>query len=193
MKHDHVKGLLKLVSEGDENAFKQLFDIHRNTIYSIAFTFTKSVELSHEVVQDVFLKVWLRRATLNDIQNFSAYLFAVIWNHVYKVLKQIAQNYKTTVHLIDDELLVTNDVADLLLEKEYDLLLQKAVDRLPNQQQKVYKLMKDHGLKRHEVACELNLQPETVKFHLAQAMKNIRSFCMLYFTTYILLFFSLAQ
>jgi RNA polymerase sigma-70 factor (family 1) len=193
MEPDCEKTLLKQVSEGDENAFKQLFQNYRNTIYSIAFTFTKSVELSEEIVQDVFLKVWLRRATLNDIQNFRAYLFAVTRNHVYKVLKQIAQNYKTTVHLVDDELFVTDDIADLLLEKEYSSLLQRAVDRLPNQQQTVYKLIRDQGLKRQEVACQLNLKPETVKFHMAQAIKNIRSFCLLHLTSYILLFLSLTQ
>jgi RNA polymerase sigma-70 factor (family 1) len=193
MEQDCEKALLKQVSAGDENAFRQLFEHHRNTIYSIAFTFTKSVELSEEIVQDVFLKVWLRRATLNDIQHFRPYLFAVTRNYVYKVLKQISQNHKATVHLVDDELFVTNDIADLLIEKEYNLLLQRAVDRLPNQQQTVYKLIRDQGLKRHEVACQLNLKPETVKFHMAQAIKNIRSFCMLHLNSSILLFFCLTQ
>jgi DNA-binding NarL/FixJ family response regulator len=44
----------------------------------------------------------------------------------------------------------------------------------------VYRLMKNEGFKRDEVANQLDLQPETVKFHLAQAMKNIRAFCSIH-------------
>jgi RNA polymerase sigma-70 factor (ECF subfamily) len=66
------------------------------------------------------------------------------------------------------------------MEKEYNSLLQNAIDRLPSQQRQVYYLIKDQGLKRIEVAHQLQIQPETVKFHLTQAMKNIRAFCMLH-------------
>ncbi len=186
---DHA--LLKQISEGDENAFKKLFTIHRDAIYTIAFTFAKSVELSEEIVQDVFLKIWLMRANLTDIQNFNAYLFVITRNHVYQVLKQTAQNYKTTLTPVGDHLLADKNTADLVLEKEYSLLLQKAIARLPNQQREVYTLIRDHGLKRNEVAFQLNLQPETVKFHLAQAMKNIRSFCMLHLSLLMLFLCSL--
>ena len=58
--------------------------------------------------------------------------------------------------------------------------MKNAIDRLPNQQKQVYHLVKDQGLKRIEVANQLHIQPETVKFHLTQAMKNIRAFCMLH-------------
>jgi RNA polymerase sigma-70 factor (ECF subfamily) len=191
MTHHCEKSLLKQVSEGDENAFKNLFNIHRDSIYSVAFTFVKSVELAEEIVQDVFLKIWLRREGLTDIQNFKAYLFVITRNHVYKVLKQIAQDYKTTLSAVEDHLLADNDAVDLVMEKEYSLLLQRAIARLPNQQREVYTLIRDHGLKRNEVACQLNLQPETVKFHLAQAMKNIRSFCMLHLNSFIIILFCL--
>jgi RNA polymerase sigma-70 factor (ECF subfamily) len=59
-------------------------------------------------------------------------------------------------------------------------LLRNAIDRLPNQQKQVYQLIKEQKLKREEVADLLHLQPDTVKFHLAQAMKNIRNFCAPY-------------
>ena len=73
-------------------------------------------------------------------------------------------------------------------------MLRKAIDRLPSQQKQVYQLMKEGHLKRHEVAHQLRIQPETVKYHLAQAMKNIRAFCMLHlgiFTGIIIILFRL--
>lgn len=174
------KELLELIAKGDEYAFVKLFAHYRDKIYSIAFKLTKSDVIAEEIVQDVFLKIWIKRANLFEIQNFGAYLFIVTRNDVYKVLKGIARNYKNTLLKDNDQSFATFDTTDVIIEKEYILLLQKAIDRLPNQQKQVYYLIKDQGLKRDEVAHQLNIQPETVKFHLAQAMKNIRAYCMLY-------------
>ena len=180
------KELMTLVSRGDELAFASLFEHYRNRIYGIAFKLTHSTTIAEEIVQDVFLKIWLKRADLMEIQNFSAYLFIVTRNDVYKVLKQIARDFKTTLLTDENQSLANNaSTADLLVEKEYSLLLKKAIDRLPNQQKQVYTLIKEQGLKREEVAGLLHLQPETIKFHLAQAMKNIRAFCMPHLNLYI--------
>lgn len=179
------KNLLELISEGDESAFTKLFDFYKNRIYSIAVKITKSDIISEEIVQDVFLKIWLKRIQLNSIRNFSAYLFIITRNSAYKVLKSFARTYNITS--IDEELksAFPDDAADLLIEKERNALLIKAIERLPSQQQQVYHLIKDEGLTRNEVANHLGIQPETVKFHLAQAQKNIRAFCMLYLDIFI--------
>ncbi|MEO8962042.1 MAG: sigma-70 family RNA polymerase sigma factor [Ginsengibacter sp.] len=186
------ENLLALIAEGDEVAFTKLFALYRDRIYSIAFKITHSTTASEEIVQDVFLKIWLRKDRLIEIQNFSAYLLMVTRNTVYKSLKRIAKNYEVTILTEKDHLVADSDSADLLMEKEYNLLLQKAIQRLPNQQKEVYQYIREKGLKREEAASLLHLSPETVKFHLAQAMKNIRTFCLIHldmfvgFTIYIL-------
>jgi RNA polymerase sigma-70 factor (ECF subfamily) len=177
--------LLAFIAQGDELAFTRLFDNYRDRIYSIAFRIIHSTTIAEEIVQDVFLKIWLRRARLIEVQNFNAYLFVVTRNHVYKALKQIAKNYELTAFTEKDLLAGDNDSAGLVMEKEYDSLLQKAIDRLPNQQKKVYQYIKEKGLKREEAAGLLHLSPETVKYHLAEAMKNIRTFCMLHLDIFI--------
>ena len=177
--------LLAFIANGDELAFTRLFDNYRDRIYSIAFRITHSTTIAEEIVQDVFLKIWLRRGRLVEIENFNAYLFVITRNHVYKTLKQIAKNYELTAITEKDQLADTNDSAYLVMEKEYNFLLQKAIDRLPSQQKKVYQYIKEKGLKREEAAGLLHLSPETVKYHLAEAMKNIRAFCMLYLDLFV--------
>jgi len=187
--------LLDLIAKGDEFAFSRLFELYRNRVYSIAFKITKSNVIAEEIVQDVFLKIWQARHKLNDVQNFSAYLFVITKHDVYKVLKGIARSYKISLLSDENESLSDNSTSDMFMEKEYNRVLQNAIDRLPNQQKQVYYLIKDQGLKRDEVAHKLHIQPETVKFHLAQAMKNIRAVCMLYlgitiiFTIFVFRFF----
>jgi RNA polymerase sigma-70 factor (ECF subfamily) len=174
------KELLALIAEGDESSFAKLFNYYRDWIYTIAYKLTHSTSIAEEIVQDIFLKIWLRRTDLVNVQDFRAYLFIVTRNDVFRTLKQIARNYKVFLLTDEDQLLANNDSADLIMGKEYYSLLKRSIDRLPNQQRQVYNLIKDQGLKRDEVAELLHLQPETVKFHLAEAMKNIRTFCMLH-------------
>jgi RNA polymerase sigma factor (sigma-70 family) len=83
--------------------------------------------------------------------------------------------------LIDeDQLLAANDTFDIVINEKYNEILKNAIDHLPNQQKRVYRLIKGMGLKLDEVANQLQIRPETVKFHLAQAMKNIKVFCTHY-------------
>jgi RNA polymerase sigma-70 factor (ECF subfamily) len=172
--------ILLLVSHGDEMAFRELFEHYQNKLYSISMRLTRSATLSEEIVEDVFLKIWLKRNDLTEIQNFSAYLFVITRNRVYKTLKQIAKNYQTVILTEDDKISANENIEDYLLDKEYSSVLHEAVTRLPQKQKEVYSLIKEQGLKRDEAAYVLNLKPETIKSHLAEAMKNIRSYCTLY-------------
>lgn len=184
--------IIQLIAKSDENAFAQLFDHYRNKIYTVALKLTRSTTVAEEIVEDVFLKIWLRRTALNEIENFSAYLYTIARNETYKILKQIAKNYKIVLLTENDHSLDDNNTEEYLIGREFTSLLQKAIDRLPHQQKQVYQLMKEGDLKRGEIAELLQIKPETVKFHLAQAMKNIRSYCMCYLNSIIsfLLFFS---
>lgn len=173
-------GLLQAVAGGDEKAFSDLFHLFRNKVYAIAFKVTASEAMAEEVLLDVFLKVWLKREQLPQIEHFTAWLFTVTRNHIFNLLKQAAlQMHPAPLAEQEDYALTYSDnPAAILQEKEYRKVLQQAVDRLPPQQKKVYRLIKEHGLKREEAAVELNLSPETVKRHLSDAMQFIRMYCV---------------
>jgi RNA polymerase sigma-70 factor (ECF subfamily) len=175
--------VISLIIQGDENAFATFFHHYKNRIYGLALKLTHSTTIAEEIVQKVFLKIWLKRADLMEIQNIQAYLFTIARNDVYKVLKQIAKNYQNV--LLTEEIVTENNSENYVMEKEYSTLLRKAIDHLSHQQKQVYTLIKEQGLKREEAAAFLQLHPETVKSHLAQAMKNIRNFCLLHLQVFI--------
>ena len=170
--------LLKLVAEGDRNAFTQIYNNYRNKIYSIAFELTESTTVSEEIVQDVFLKIWVKRDSLHEVEHFRAYLFTITRNYVFTALKRIARKESIEVSAVQDAPLYDHDTEDRVLNNEYTRILQAAIDRLPEQQKQVYNLIKKEGLKREEAAAALHLSPETVKTHLAQAMRSIRTYCL---------------
>ncbi|HEY8898417.1 MAG TPA: RNA polymerase sigma-70 factor [Niastella sp.] len=170
--------LLRLVAEGDRNAFTQIYNNYRNKIYSIAFELTESKTVAEEIVQDTFLKIWVKREMLPGVEHFRAYLFTITRNYVFTALKRIARKESIEVSAIQDAPLYDHDTEDRVLNNEYTRILQAAIDRLPEQQKQVYNLIKKEGLKREEAAAALHLSPETVKTHLAQAMRSIRTYCL---------------
>ncbi|WP_205508880.1 RNA polymerase sigma factor [Longitalea arenae] len=170
--------LLKLVAEGNKNAFTEIYNNYRHKIYSIAYELTDSTGVAEEIVQDVFLKVWVKRDTLPEVTHFRAYLFTITRNYVFTALKRIARKESIEVNAMEGTPFYHHDTEDRVLNKEYTRILQAAIDRLPEQQKQVYNLIKKEGLKREEAAAALQLSAETVKSHLAQAMRSIRTYCL---------------
>lgn len=181
---------MDLIAKGDETAFATLFDHYRNRIYSSAWKLSRSPVVAEEIVQNVFLKIWLNRTGLTSINNFSAYLFVITRNEVYLALNRIARNCKIRTLLSKEQVSEDNDNERRFMDREYQNVLQKAIERLPVQQKRVYKLMKEEGLKREEAASLLRIHPETVKTHLAQAVKSVRTYCLLHLHLINILVFS---
>jgi len=167
-----IKSLLLCVSEGDENAFNVLFRAYYPRISSFAMRLTRSEITAQETVQEVFIKIWLKRNALRSINNFDAYLFAIVRNHVYNILRRQALEIQARTLLQSEMNIAVSGEEDPLFEKKQ--LLRRVIDGLPLQQRKVLQLCRLQGLKYQEAAELLNISQLTVKAHLQQALRNIR-------------------
>lgn len=168
--------LLSLVAEGDEKAFRQLFDHYESKIYSVALRITKSSVNAEELLQDIFLRVWLRRDQLSGIRDFDAYLFTIARNEAYKALKKIAIEKKRSGGALSDDLLLYHtETEEAITMQDYTAVLRNAVEKLPPQQKQVYQLIREQGLTREQAAGMMHISSETVKTHLERAMKTIRA------------------
>jgi RNA polymerase sigma-70 factor (family 1) len=168
------KQLLIQVASGDECAFRQLFMAHHQQLGVHMFRITNSAELAEEVVQDVFLKIWLTRETLVGVDNFRAYLFVISKNHALNCLKKLAKERIQIRKL--EESSIEALIADGADTDMYYNLLDEAIDQLPPQQQKVYLLSRHGRLKYAEIADQLELSRETVKKYLQIATVSITEY-----------------
>ncbi|MCA5006247.1 RNA polymerase sigma factor [Sphingobacterium bovistauri] len=171
--------LLHRVSLGDEIAFRKLFDAFHPNVYTTVFRITNDEYIAEDVVQDTFLKVWMNRVDLDEIENFEGWLYTIARNITFNILKK-GKNYKQYLAEEGESSLLriySNTDYDVQ-DKDFQNLLQKAIHRLPPKQQQTYKLLKEQYLKRKEVAQILNVSPETVKYNIDQAMKSIRAYCL---------------
>lgn len=185
---DHTeKKLLAQIARNDAEAFGRLFYLYKDKIYSIAYKISGSTQLAEEVVQDIFMKVWLKRSDLTEISNFPAWLNTVTSNHLFSLLKRRVAKEKREVSLESIQMLAITNTENDILQRDTEAVLNKAISSLPAQQNKVYKLIKVYGFKKEEVASQLNLSPETVKVHLTKAIKSIRAYCVNHMDLFLLL------
>jgi len=164
------------VSEGDEYAFRQLFDQYRNKIFSIAWKITGVKSAAEDVVQEVFIKLWMNKEKLAEVENFNAYLNTITRNHIFNNLRKVAYEQTFLEDLIRQQSVNTIDVSDPVLYNELQNLVHRAIQQLTPQQKKVFQLSRTDGLKHAEIAARLNLSRSTVKDHIVEALRSIRTF-----------------
>jgi RNA polymerase sigma-70 factor (ECF subfamily) len=166
--------LLNKIAEGNEQAFTEIFHHYRNKIYSYSLKMLQSEEVAKEVTQEVFMKLWITRAKLIEVSCLDAFLFTIARNHCFNLLKRSALERKVGARLAKASIL-DNHTEQTIYFNEYRRLLEKAIAGLPPRQKEVYLLSYVEGLKREEVARQMDISQETVKSQLALAVKYIRT------------------
>ncbi len=170
------KDLLIQVSNGDEKAFKDLFSCYYQKLFYI-FCFTKSKQVAEELVMDVFLKIWLGREIIPQIEKFDAFLFRVAHNKSIDFLRSVARDPQFKDLLWETIQMANNDEADSsILTREYETKLREAISLLSPQRKKVYQLSREQDLTHDQIASELNLSKHTINNHIVEAQRFIRNY-----------------
>lgn len=167
--------LLKRIAEDDERSFRIIFERYKKRFYIAAIKMTYSTDVSEEIVQDVFVSIWDRRSLLAEVKNPSGYLFTMLYNNIYAYLKKIAAEKRMKARFGEQANEGEYSMEEKLYEKEISQLVHKLIQQLPPRQQQVYVLSKHEGLSRNEIAQRLQLSPHTVKNHLQEAIKFMRT------------------
>lgn len=167
--------LLLLISQDDEDAFKRLFKQERVRVFHFIFKITKSREVSEEIVMDVFMKIWMNRQILTDVQHFPSFLFQVAKNKALDFLRKAAKD-KILQELIWDEIQSISDLRsdDELRCKELQAEMNTAINKLSPQRQTVFRLSREQHMTHDQIAAHLNISKNTVKNHMIDALRLVR-------------------
>lgn len=171
--------LLQEIAAGNEAAFKILFETRREKLYNYLFRITKSREISEEIVIDVFLKLWIGRELLKEIDNLDGFLYKVAYNKALDFFRIASRNIRLQ-KLITREMEYDRErvrEADYdLLENEYREILDHAIGQLSPQKRLIFSLSRKNGLSHDEIARQLHLSRNTVRNTIAGSLRSIRQF-----------------
>jgi RNA polymerase sigma-70 factor (family 1) len=181
MRSSDEKELLGRFAAGDDRAFSQIYHRYNDVIFSAAMLYVKDSHSAHDVVQQVFVKIWEKRARMADVESFEGYVVVISRNLILDQFRRRSVEARKIAELAERrrDSIVSNTSA-LAEDNEYTRLLQAAVNGLPPQQKKIYLLTHEEDLSYQRTAAILGLSKFTVKRHLELARRYVRNYVTQY-------------
>ena len=166
--------LQKIQFLDDQTSFKQLYQLLFFKLYQFAYSFVQSKESAEEVVNDVFLGVWQKRKTLDTINNINVYLYVAVKNASLNYLRKKKLNVPLSLNdLAVHHLRVTSNPESMMITRELESSIRKAIEQLPPKCKIIFKMIKYDGLSYKEVAAILGISVKTVDTQLYIALKKL--------------------
>jgi RNA polymerase sigma-70 factor (family 1) len=156
-----------------DRQFTGIVHAHSTRLFYLAYQITKNRQVAEDIVQEAFLKLWQHRTKIIP-GNHGGWLRKVVSNLGYKHIRRASVQFKIFNSLQSENKNYYSDVEERLIKKENDELFNNIFNRLPRKQQIVYHLSREKGLRRNEIASQLNLSPNTVKVHLSRALQFMK-------------------
>lgn len=165
--------ILKQLSNGSQQAFRRLYDLHGAPIYQLAFHILKDEKRAEEIVQDTFLQLWDNRSKLLIEKNVKAYLYVICRNASFNKLKQYKREQQLFTPFLDEhrdsEIFQQDDSA----VQELTEVIEQILSKLPDRQQLIFRMCRLEGLSHKEIAEQLAISIQTVKNQMVTAQRFI--------------------
>lgn len=171
------KELFFSIAEGDEAAFRQLFHLYMPRLYPMILKVTKIESVTEDIIQETFLKLWINRDKLPEIENPWSWLSQIAYYQAFTFLRKKVIHEKA-IDRISGKVhadALRNATEETITLKAMQRLIAEAITKMPGQQKKVYLLSREQGLKIPEIASKLALSEQSVKNTLVRALKFIRA------------------
>jgi RNA polymerase sigma-70 factor (ECF subfamily) len=183
------QNLFLQLKSGSKEAFRTLFDRYGLRIHRFALGYLKSDHDAEELVQEVFLKLWDKRESLDSSKNTKGFIFKIAVNAIYdfirrKNIQKAFQEFAIQNPANSDETWHEVVYNDMLAQ------MNQLISQMPEQRQKVFKLSREDGLSNDEISQKLGLSKRTIENQLYRATAFLKKNLPLD-SVPVLLFFSL--
>lgn len=159
-----------------EELFSEIFREHEQRLYTLAVRLTKSDQIAKDIIQEVFMKLWEHRHAIHTIHNKEAWLYRLTENKVIDFLRKASADDRLKKMIWDHLQQIANETEQYVEAKEYNQVIQKAIEQLPAQRRLIYELNREKGMSYQQIATELQLSKHTVKNQLFSAVQSVRRF-----------------
>ncbi|MCL6217681.1 RNA polymerase sigma factor [Zunongwangia pacifica] len=167
--------LLRDLKLGKEKAFREIFSRYHHRVYRYVLKISGNSNLSEEIAQDVFVKIWDYRANIDENRQFSFFIFKVAKNAMLNALKKEAVHNRL---LEDDVINLVSGISpeDDYLWKQYCEILEQGLMNLPEKCRVIFEKSRFEGKSYEEIAADLGISKNTVRLQIIKSLKIMRDF-----------------
>ena len=163
---------------GSQEAFTTLYRHYSPLLYINIRRMLHDPVATEELVQELFTRIWQKRECKGIGENFTAYMYRIAQHLVFDFFRRMKKD-----HALQEKFRAFAEAADISISAEDKLqqqqaavIIHSAIEHLPPQQKKVYKLVREEGYTYKKAAEDLGISPFTVKEYLSLANKSIRNY-----------------
>jgi RNA polymerase sigma-70 factor (ECF subfamily) len=173
--HINEKQIVESLKSGDFEAFDQLFWYYHKRLYHFALSILKNNEDARDVVQEAFLRIWKNKENLDQQSSFQSFLFTISYNIIVDMMRKKVNDRNFRNKLFRNAISKESPVDKEVEFKELNAIYRDAIEELPAQRKKIYRLHKFEHLKYEEIAKKLDISVNTVKSQMNKAITYIRT------------------
>jgi len=174
------RSLVVDLQRGDHKAYDTVYTKFFDSLKEYITSVIKNIEDAQELTQDVFFRLWEKHEEIDPDSNVKGFLFRTAKYFIldYFKRKRVHTKYENYVgNLFEFE----TAPDDLIVEKELQILAQITLEQMPPQRQRIFKMRFEQSKSIEEIAAELEVSLETVRWHLKFGKKDIQSILTVYF------------
>lgn len=164
--------LIRLLISGDQKAFSEIYNRYWEKLLAIGYYYTKDKQSAEDIVHDVLLGLWTRRADI-DIQSLQAYLGTAVKFSVFKAIARDRRR-RDLLHKSSGDFYVA-DIEDKLDARFLQEYLTGALENLPEKTRLVFTYSRHEDLSVSEISKKMDLSPKAVEYHITKALRTLRN------------------
>lgn len=169
-----IEELIGRLKNNDKSALDEIFNYYYPRLYNFSKKILKIEDEIDDILQDVFLKIWLHRSKINNPETFSSFIFTITKNALLNLIRSNAKNQafkeEFSKRIISSEYVTQNQIEF----KEIKTAIDQIVSKLPEKRQKVFLLSRNEGLSNKEIAQKLNISEKTVEDHITHSIRFLK-------------------
>jgi RNA polymerase sigma-70 factor (family 1) len=166
--------LLSKLKYDDQNAFTIIFTNYYSDLVRFSYGFTRDLEASEEIVQDVFLKLWADRNSIEIHTSLKSFFLKVVQNRSIDSLRHRSITHKYAAVVLEHPTLSENDTENYILYSELENNFNIAMGKIPVLYAEVFRMSRIESLNYQEIATKLGISVRTVEVRISKALSLLR-------------------
>lgn len=166
--------LLQKLKDGDNIAFQELYNKYYGILYLHVYQKLKDREVAKDIVHDLFISIWQKRADLSIKGQVSSYMYAAIRNRVIDYISKEKSKLKYLETLTEPSQQVSSETDYLLREKLLAEQIESVLNRLSPRVKEVFELSRKEYLSHKEIAHKLNISEHSVRGYIKLALRLLK-------------------
>ena len=172
------KDLLVRLMNADEEAFRQIFDLYVKKIFQFVYGYIKQSTQAEDITQNIFIKIWEKRASIDIHQTFDGFIFTIAYRMVIDYLRQTKLKFHSgaTGNFLDESIASSVSSDDLLNGHQLESLYKKALHTLPPKRKEIFLLSRHAGMSNKQIASHLKISVKTVESQMTAALSTLKEY-----------------